>query len=205
MNNLPEGLKAIMFDLGGVIIELHYQKTVTPFAHLAGITEQGIGDLFVTSDVLQRFEVGEISENVFHQQVCEILGINMERELFDATWNALLGDISRERIKAIQQLDYRTLILSNTNSVHERAFNEILHQSHGIESLHEVVEKVYFSHEVGLRKPDDNIYQYVLEDQQLEPDEILFIDDRADNIQAARQLGFQVFQNERIDDWMGLF
>lgn len=204
MNNMEQGLKAILFDLGGVIIDLHYERTASQLAARAGISMEEIGDLLVTSDVLQRFEVGGMSEEEFRLEMCDILHIDLETGEFESIWNALLGEISCQRIDAIKELNLKTLILSNTNSIHERAFNEILFQSHQIATLHELVDRVYFSHEVGMRKPNAEIYEMVIADQKIRPDEILFIDDRADNIEAAMKLGFRVFQNMEIDNWLQL-
>ena len=205
MNRLPAGLKAIMFDLAGVIIELHYHLTANELAKRAGVSPESLKDLLVTSDVLQRFEVAAISEEDFRKEVCHLLGIEMDPNVFDEVWNALLGEISEERLLKLKQIEQKTLILSNTNSIHERAFNEILLENSGHNSLHEVIDKVYFSHELKLRKPYKEVYQKVMEDQNLLPEEILFIDDREDNIQAARNLGIHVFHNKKLNDWLSLF
>ncbi len=204
MNNIYQGLKAILFDLGGVIIDLHYERTASQLAARAGISMEAIGDLLVTSDVLQRFEVGGMSEEEFRLEMCDILHIDLETGEFESIWNALLGEISSQRVDAIKELNLKALILSNTNSIHERAFNKILNESHGIPNLHVLVDKVYFSHEVGMRKPNIEIYEMVIADQQMRQEEILFIDDRADNIEAAQKLGLQVFQNKEIDHWLAL-
>ncbi len=205
MNPKLEGLKAVMFDLGGVIIELDYSKAANHFASEAGISVDQIGDLLVTSSILQEFEVGGVSEQTFRDKVCRLLNIKLTGDRFDEIWNSLLGEIHPKRVEAIKNLPFQTLILSNTNSIHERAFNEILEESTRLNNLYQLVDKVYFSHEVKMRKPDREIYENVLADQQRGPGEILFIDDRLDNIQAAEQLGFQVFQNKNINDWLELF
>jgi len=205
MSKQLEGLKAIMFDLGGVIIDLHYEKAAKRFAELAGITTQEIGDLLITSPILKLFEVGAISEGEFRSGVCDLLKINIDNQEFDYIWNSLLGEIAIERIQAIRKIPVKTLILSNTNSIHERAFNKILMDAHGLSSLHELIDTVYFSHEMNLRKPDEAIYQEVTKREKLSSDEILFIDDRQDNIEAAQSTGYQVFHNQKINNWLKLF
>lgn len=205
MNPKLEGLKAVVFDLGGVIIELDYPAAADQFASEAGISVVEIGDLLVTSSILQEFEIGGVSEQTFRNEVCRLLNIKLTSDRFDEIWNSLLGEIHPKRIEAIQNLPFQTLILSNTNSIHERAFTDILQKSTGLNNLHQLVDNVYFSHEVKMRKPNRDIYENVLVEKQLAPEEILFIDDRLDNIQAAEQLGFQVFQNKNINDWLELF
>ena len=204
MNKLPKGLKVIMFDLGGVIIDLDYQQTAIPLAKMAGKSVDQLGDLLETSDILKLFEVGAISEQKFREEVCSLLGISCEPKVFDQIWNALLGEISIKRMKALKKINIPKLILSNTNPIHERTFNGILKDQHGYASLNEVVDKVYFSHEVKMRKPNADIYEMVLNDQKICPEEILFIDDRADNIQGAKDAGIHTFQNQSIDDWISL-
>ena len=76
--------------------------------------------------------------------------------------------------------------------------NQTLQTVHGFKGIHELVHKAYYSHEVGMRKPNHNIYQFVLQEQGIAPKEALFIDDRLDNIKGAREVGMQTFWNESI-------
>lgn len=206
MNDDLRGVKAIIFDLGNVIIDLHYERTVRQLTKLSGISADELGDMLVQAPILQAFETGRISEEEFRRRFCEMLSIQLSDDGFDVMWNSFLGEISKERIKRMLQLksQFSTFILSNTNSIHVRSFNKQLAAVHGVELLDALVERVYFSHEVGMRKPNADIYLHILQQEGLLPHETLFIDDRADNIEAAAALGIRTFHNRQVDDWLGI-
>lgn len=194
----------MVFDLGNVIIDLHYERSVNALRKISGISADDLSEMLVTSPVLKDFEVGKISEQEFRERFCRMIGVNLDEKTFDSIWNALLGVISHERIQAVRQVAglYQTAILSNTNSIHVRHFDAHLQEAHKIPNLHQLVDRVYFSHEVGMRKPNADIYERMLEDLRMSSDQVLFIDDRLDNIEAAAALGIQVFHNRRVDDWV---
>ena len=202
MGVLMNGVKAIIFDLGKVVIELHYERAANLFSEISG--SEKLADFLISSDTLREFEVGKISENTFRMRICDELGIVLSDNEFDAKWNSMLGEISKKRIEKLLELKkhFKTLILSNTNSIHVRSFNALLRKTNGYEGVHELVQKAYYSHEVGMRKPNTNIYEFVLKAQGLQPKEVLFIDDREDNVEAAQELGIKVFLNNHVDDWL---
>jgi putative hydrolase of the HAD superfamily len=204
MNEHLAGIKAIIFDLGNVIIELHYERSLAMLVSLTGKGEAELAEMLVTAPLLQQFEVGQLSEETFRTSFCEHMGIQLTSEQFDEIWNALLGEISNERIRRLQKVkeSYKTFILSNTNSIHERSFNQNLKVNHGMETIDELVDRAYYSHRIGLRKPNKDIYLHLLAQEGLHPGETLFIDDRADNIEAAAQLGIHTFLNKKVDDWL---
>jgi len=204
MNDQLNGVKAIIFDLGNVIIDLHYDRTVQMLTKLSGFSPEQLGDMLVQAPWLQQFETGAISEQEFRERFSGQLGLRLDVDAFDDMWNSFLGAIAPARIERMRVLrnDYRTFILSNTNSIHVRCFNAQMYSAHGISGLDELVDSVYFSHEVGMRKPNADIYLHVLEKEGLLPRETLFIDDRADNIQAAAALGIRTYHNQRVDDWL---
>jgi putative hydrolase of the HAD superfamily len=115
-----------------------------------------------------------------------------DQQIIDA-WNAMLLDFPVRRLQILQQLrqHYSLYLLSNTNSIHLEAFNNILQQSRGIPSLNEFFDKAYYSHLIGLRKPEKESYQLVLEENGLNPAETLFIDDTLPNIEGAKLVGLQ--------------
>jgi epoxide hydrolase-like predicted phosphatase len=204
MNEHLEGVKAIIFDLGNVIIELHYDRSIRMLQEITGRSETEISEMLVTAPLLQQFEVGKISEDEFRKSFSEHMNISVSPKQFDEIWNALLGEISLERIERLAELKkkYRTCVLSNTNAIHERCFNQNLQSSHGFSEIGELVDYAYYSHHIQLRKPDADIYEFVLAQEDLLPTEVLFIDDREDNILAASKLGIHTFINSRVDDWL---
>ena len=207
MSEQLSGIKAIIFDLGKVIIDLHYDRTAIQLAKLSGLHVSEIDLLLESSEMLKMFEVGGMSEDKFRSKVCGLLNIKLEDKEFDTIWNSLLGEISKERLDKLLELkkEFTTFILSNTNTIHLKSFNETLQAVHGFEGIRELVHKAYYSHEIGMRKPNSEIYEFVLAEQEFKPQEVLFVDDRKDNIEAADGLGIKTFWNEKIDDWISLF
>ena len=205
MNQFPK-IKAVILDLGGVIIELHYARTLELLKEKSGTPIDGIANLLIDSDLHQQFEIGSISENDYYVSVCDLINTKMDRAEFDSIFNSILGTISKERMEGLAKImsKYQTFVLSNTNSIHERAFNEILYNSHGISSFREVVDEVYFSHKIRDRKPNLTCYESIINEIGVDPQEILFIDDREDNCQAAEKTGIQTFQNVQLNDWLHL-
>ena len=92
-------------------------------------------------------------------------------------------------ISDLRAAGYRLFVLSNTNSIHMRAFRKILQKEHGINDFDSLFDKTYYSHLVKLRKPNGAIFQYVLDDQQIDANETLFIDDNSTNLLGATKLG----------------
>ena len=139
MNDLMKGISGVVFDLGNVLIDLDYTKSEQKFSEYSGVSSKELGDLLVTSNVLKRFEVGVIGEDQFRQEVNQILSTNLSDSIFDEAWCALLGDITVERIDMVRKIskELPVYVLSNTNSIHERAFNDRMYEQHGIQDLQE--------------------------------------------------------------------
>ena len=98
---------------------------------------------------------------------------------------------------------YRLFLLSNTNAIHELSYNRLLNETQGIENLDRIFEKVYYSHRLGLRKPNPEIFKYVLKDSNLEPEESLYVDDTLEHVESAKALGIRAYHlvyPERITD-----
>lgn len=116
----------------------------------------------------------------------------------------MLGDIPKRRLERVLGLrkDIPAVVLSNTNVIHEKAFHSILQEQTGYEHLNELFDAVYFSHEVGMRKPEANIFDYVAQEHKLQPQDILLLDDTLANIEAAQQKGWQTLHVPTPDAWL---
>lgn len=206
MNEHIAGVKAVVFDLGNVIIELHYERSIRMLTNETGMTEKEVSEMLVTSPLLQQLEVGAISEEEFRTSFSHHMRLEFSDEAFDAMWNGFLGDVTKERIDRMLRIreKYRTFVLSNTNSIHERFFNDSLKSRHAYSKIDDLVDQAYYSHKVGIRKPDASIYKHLLRQEGLQPGEVLFIDDRLDNIQSASKLGIRTFHNTHVDLWLEL-
>jgi len=198
-------IKIILFDLGGVIINLYPEKTFKAFAELAGIDEWDVMDAYKEAEFFKLHEQGIMNNEHFRDKLRKALNVITDDASIDKAWNAMLGDIPKDRIEAIKTFknDYQCMVLSNTNSIHEQCFHSILSQSHRFNHLNELFDKVFFSHELTDRKPEPSIYQKVQKACGVELNEILFLDDSKENIEAAKSVGMHVLhipRNEGFSD-----
>jgi len=189
-------MKNIIFDLGGVLIDLQADKTIKCFGkNITAFYNKGEDKLFI--EIAHKFERAEISADIFRQKVCEIYNLNFSDEKFDYCWNAMIGEMTNKRTVLLQNLrkKYRIFLLSNTNEIHYRFFTA---QKYWNENL---FERVYFSHLLGMRKPEHRIFNFVLSENNLLPTETLFFDDNAENVEVAKELGINAIQvtSEIID------
>ncbi|WP_299248625.1 HAD family phosphatase [uncultured Cytophaga sp.] len=186
-------IKNIIFDLGAVIIPIDFEKTFCAFSNLSGIPVDEIKTRYLNATLFVDFETGLIGNFAFLQGLRLLLNMDQtisDHELRNA-WNALLLDIPEERINRILELTdtYRIFILSNTNPIHIKAVNQILYDFTGSPTLEEVVEHAFYSYDMGMIKPDPNIYTTALAQFGLIADETFFLDDNADNIAGAQSVG----------------
>jgi len=190
-----KNIKHIIFDLGGVLLNIDYQKTIEAFEKL-GIPEfQNHFSQAIQNEFFERWECGEMEEDEFYDTLCQLTRPSLNKADVRDAWNSMLLNFPLRRLQILQQLQlhYDLFLLSNTNVVHEKFFNELLMQTVQIPTLNVFFDKVYLSHRVGLRKPDLRIFQLILEGHNLNPKETLFIDDSIQHIEAAEKLGLQTF------------
>ncbi len=195
-------LKNLIFDFGNVIIDIDPDLTRIEFAKLLGI-EQAIHsrEKIRASGLLERYETGKVSEAAFiaemkeHAQRPDI----SDKEVRDA-WLALLQEIPPVRLEMLKELskDYTLYMLSNINHSHATVIHEYLLSDFGIkeEEWRGMFTKIYYSHEIGYRKPDADIFEFVLEDANIKAEESLFIDDLEENTATAASLGFRIHTND---------
>ncbi len=179
-----KNIKNIIFDLGGVLINLDSSKTEECFGEkITTFFDKKINSTFF--DILCKYERGEIKSKVFREEVSKIFGFNLSKKCFNKCWNAMIRDMPTNRILMLLKLreKYNIFLLSNTNTIH---YNYFTKQDYW-ES--KIFKKLYFSHEVGMRKPEPEIFKLVLNENKLKPEETLFLDDTKANIEAAQKLG----------------
>ena len=193
-----EGINHIIFDLGGVILNIDYKLTEQAFIE-AGVTDfPALYSRLKQSDLFDRLEVGTVSRGEFIDEMRKLAGPNVTDAQILSAWNAMLLDFPVRRLQILQQLRlyYDLFLLSNTNEVHEEAFNQILLRSHGIPNIGVFFDKVYLSHRVGMRKPNKEIFERVLSDNGLKPEDTLFIDDSPQHIAGAKEAGIRTIYLE---------
>jgi putative hydrolase of the HAD superfamily len=186
-------IKNIIFDWGGVITDLHLNLTKKSFSDLGlSIFDESVphdphNDLFIS------FETGKISPDEFRNRIRSLSSVSLTDAVIDNSWNALLGDLPAERWHILEKAStqFRTFLLSNTNAIHLPYYYNRILETYGTHGYAHLFEKTYFSYELGMRKPNRDIFQHVLADAGINPEETLFIDDFIENIETARQLGFR--------------
>ncbi|WP_205529353.1 HAD family hydrolase [Taibaiella koreensis] len=186
-------IRHIILDLGGVILNIDYKKTEQAFTSL-GITDfdQKYSQLKQT-ELFDLLETGKIGRAEFLAGMRTMAGPGITDDQIVAAWNAMLLDLPLRRLQILQQLQlhFDTFLLSNTNEIHEEAFLKTLKSLTGFDSLGVFFDKVYYSHRVGLRKPDAAIFRMILEQNGLAPEKTLFVDDSPQHIEGAKALGIQ--------------
>jgi len=184
-------IRNIIFDLGGVILDIDFKRMEESFIEL-GITN--FNDFFGLGHAASFFkehESGRISDDEFLNSVQKLTGHSLPADAVQRAWNSLLISFPPERIALLKRLrsKYRLFLLSNTNGIHAAAFEKIYKDSFNNGSFSDLFDKIYYSHMIGFRKPDKNVYEYVLNDSQLDPQQTLLIDDALVNVEAAREAG----------------
>lgn len=188
-----EGIRHIIFDLGGVLLNIEPERTLNALEALGIPDFQAAYRRMQERNIFDELETGLLSAADFIAAVKEIAAVPLQDQDIIAAWNILLLDFPLRRLQLLQQLQlhHDLVLLSNTNEIHEAAFNRILQQSHGIPTIGVFFDKVYYSHRLGLRKPDPRIFEQVLQDCGFDPAHTLFIDDNEQNIAAAAGLGIR--------------
>jgi len=187
---MQKGIKNIIFDLGGVILPIDISRTTDSFKRL-GV--QNIEELFAlghASSFFKELEQGRINSVEFIDKVKNLVGQPLPDETIIDAWNALILDFPQERIDLLRKLKekYRLFLFSNTNLIHYRKFQQQIHIQTGCH-LEELFEKTYYSHEIGLRKPDIASYQLIINENKLDASQTLFVDDAEVNIAGAKKAG----------------
>jgi putative hydrolase of the HAD superfamily len=187
------GIRNIVFDLGGVLMNIDFRRTFNAF-EVIGF--RGAEKWFQEPEIerlCMEFETGVYCSIEWRRKFREVTGFKCSDIQFDKAWNALLLDFPPERIRRVEELakSYKTFLLSNTNPIHARHFNSQLREQFGIESMDHLLDKAWYSHNMGLRKPDERIFQRILKAGRLVPEETLYLDDSELNVKVAASLGIQ--------------
>ena len=200
-------IKHIIFDLGGVILNLREESTVEAFAAISRLSKAEISKRFFVFDDYPKFEMGLLTDSAFRQSVRSNFDIEAEDERLDAALNAMLLDIPLARLELLDKLktSFRLFLLSNTNNIHLGCFNNKVRELTGEGSLERFFIKSYYSHQVKLRKPDPSIFKLVLDEQHCKPEETLFLDDNQSNLDGAATLGISTFHIKNPDQLFELF
>lgn len=185
----------IIFDLGGVIINLDTQRTIQEFNKLSRVPFEEVYSQSNQLELFNLFDKGQISDFDFFSQLRKHIGYEgPEIDLLFA-WNAMLGDVPEHRLDLLVEMkqNYSTFLLSNTCEPHINAFEHDLYQDHGVKNFNDYFDEVYYSCRMGMRKPDKEIFDFVLQANNLDPEETVFIDDSIQHVKGAGACGIKAY------------
>lgn len=192
-------IKNIIFDFGGVIYDIDHNLSKIAFEKLGVESFEQLYGHHIQVEKFEEFDRGELSERDFIDYLKTFLPKDITDQQIIFAWNALMIGFEKEKIDFLESLaqHYRIFVLSNTNILHHRQFIEELYK---YKNFHQLFEDVWFSHEVGMRKPESRIYNSLLDKHQLKAEETLFIDDLEKNIIGAKAVGLKTYflHNEDI-------
>ncbi len=183
----PKKIKAILFDLGKVLVHFNFDPAFKKFSKVSGLPVKDIEDYFVNSGLEVLYDGGKISSRVFYSQVCRALDMNISFERFRSVWSAIFTP-KKDMIGLLRRLskNYRLVLVSNTNQIHF----EYIRKKYAFMAL---FSRTVISYKEKMRKPDEAIYLKSALACKASPEEIYYIDDRHDLTEAAKAIGFNVF------------
>ena len=201
-----KGIKNLIVDFGGVLIDLDRQRCLENFRELGLQDAEHTLDIYHQQDFFQQYEKGLISSADFRNVIREKIGRDVADARIDAAWNSFLVSIPTYKLDLLLALrkDYVVYLLSNTNEIHwewscEHAFP---YKAFRVEDY---FEHIFLSYEMKMAKPDEEIFRKVLDDAGLDPKETFFIDDSEANCLTARSLGISTYTPKAGEDWGHLF
>tara|TARA_B100000989_G_scaffold284127_1_gene250648 strand:- start:145 stop:765 length:621 start_codon:yes stop_codon:yes gene_type:complete len=201
MNNID----TLIFDFGGVIINLDYSKPVNEFKKLGILDSKKLYSKKEQTKLFDSLECGQISDENFLNEIRKKSNTN-DLELIKKAWNSILLNIPKERVHLLKKLSskYKIFLLSNTNSIH---LKEII-SSYGEKkwkNFISIFNDVYFSNQIGMRKPNEDVFFYIIKKNKLDVSKTLFIDDSPQHIKTAKKIGFETYHLTNSEDIISLF
>lgn len=206
-------IKNIIFDLGGLIINLDVNKTILEFNKLTYMPFEAIYTQASQSSLFNDLDKGKITNEEFFYEVAKQIRYDGPQEALHKAWNAMLLDVPDKRLDVLVKMkqNYNTFLLSNTCEPHITAFEHNLYLKHGVKNFNDYFDEVYYSCRLGMRKPEKEIFKFVLEKNKLKPEETVFIDDSIQHVKGAGECGISAFllpKNAEIGEFLkdlGLF
>jgi FMN phosphatase YigB (HAD superfamily) len=186
-------IKNIIFDLGGVFIDIDFKATEKAFVSLGVTNFNDYYTQHTASTLFEDLETGKVSPEEFYERFRKETGIKLTDDQIKDAWNAMLGRFPAERLNWLEEIGfrYKIYLFSNTNIIHYHAFQKIYQECTGKSNFDDYFIKAHYSHDLGLRKPYREAFKKLLLIENLEPDETLFIDDSYKNIEGAKEAGLQ--------------
>lgn len=194
-------IDALLFDLGGVLIDVDYHKTIDAFAQLGVQNPSDLYNQFGQNQLFDQYEKGEVSSKFFIEQLKRLTKIDTIESDIVIAWNAMIGNFPTEKLDFIAELSQHNpcFLLSNTNEIHLKKAIENL-QKTAFKNIDDLFIKCYYSHIIGKRKPEVETFKWVIDQMGMEANKVLFIDDSPQHIEGARKAGLQVIYYKEASD-----
>ncbi|MDR0939044.1 MAG: HAD family phosphatase [Mediterranea sp.] len=197
-------IKSIVFDFGGVIVDINREKAVEAFRRIGLADADTRLDKYHQTGIFQELEEGTLSAEGFRQELSALCHREVSTEETRQAWLGFFEEVDLRKLDCIEELrrSHRVFVLSNTNPfVMSWACSPGFSPRH--KPLNDYCEKLYLSYQIGYTKPAPEIFAYMTADSGMLPAETLFVDDGAANVGIARELGFMTFQPANGTDWRG--
>ncbi len=195
-----KSIRNIIFDFGGVICNLDYPRCEQAFVRLGFKLNDPQYPASGPKRLSDELEAGRMTPAAFRDQLRPFFHGYVTDVQLDEAWNALLADIPQPRIRLLEAIrnTYRIFMLTNTNEIHYQYYRAELEKVYGYADFDRLFEKAWYSHRIGLTKPDPAIFRFVLADAGLNPTETLFIDDTLVHVEGAHSVGMNA-HHLRVD------
>jgi glucose-1-phosphatase len=187
--------KNIIFDLGGVILNINYSILIDSFKELGLDNFEEHFSKAQQEKFFDLYEKGLISSTEFTGRLKNHCKPGITVNDIENAWNAMLLDLPQKRLDLLYKLniEHRIFLLSNTNEIHMKWIYDYLMRTFAVRDFSDYFEKVYLSYELQMRKPDAEIFEFVLKENNLNAQETLFIDDSPQHLEGAKKLGIQTY------------
>lgn len=201
-------INALLFDLGGVIVDLDYNKTIEAFEAIGLEDAEHLYNQFNQSKIFDEFEIGSISGEEFMGLLQEKIPQKVSQSKIKEAWNAMILGFEKSKLEQIKRYSEKIpcYLLSNTNEIHLEYIQTLL-QEVPFKNLELLFTKCYYSHIIGRRKPHRETFEWVLNDMGSSPEEVLFIEDSPQHIRGAEKAKIKTlhFTNGRRLEDVDLF
>ena len=196
-------IKNIVFDLGGVLIDLSHDQAVRRFEEIGVVDAAQLLDTYEQKGIFLEIENGMITADEYCQKLREHTGKDLSYEEIKHAWLGFIVDVPQYKLDHLLKLreHYNVYLLSNTNPIIQEGWARTDQFSAAGRPIGDYFDKMYTSYEVGVTKPDRKIFDYMIADSGLIPSETLFVDDAKSNVEVGRSLGFQTYQPANGEDW----
>ena len=199
-----QGIKNVIFDLGGVLLNIDYNKTANAFKALGASNFDSFYSQAGANQLFEQLETGDISNDHFYEAMQTHCHPGTSFQQIQTAWNSILLDFRPQSLQFLTTIKNRfpIYLLSNTNAIHHLAFHQAFTKETGLANFDDYFIKSYYSHQIHLRKPYVVTYHNVLQDAGITASETLFIDDSVVNIDGANKAGLLthlLLPNEQIE------